>query len=267
MRMIMFFLAIGCGTSKVKSTVPEVVPQTEYKQTEGPTKTQGISKVEVLGTINLQTEFTTLTSPLQMRARRLSISETGVVAAHEHQSRPGIAFMLSGEMTEFRGGESFVRKPGDHSFEQTGVTHWWENRSGKTAQALVVDILLPADSDSKEAHKETFVWPDPPKENSGLSIEKTAEIDLSSENAAFQGKKLRMRVIGVSPSGVVANHLHTSRPGFAYVLSGVLTEYRNDGSEEAKHEPGSLVIESHGVRHHWQNETEEQAKVLVIDIY
>ncbi len=52
-------------------------------------------------------------------------------------------FRIKGELTEHRAGMDgpVVRKAGDVAFEQTGVTHWWKNGSGKPARALVVDIV------------------------------------------------------------------------------------------------------------------------------
>jgi len=51
--------------------------------------------------------------------------------------------MLEGELIEVRSDveDPVVRKKGDASFEKGGVIHWWRNDSGKTAMALVVDIV------------------------------------------------------------------------------------------------------------------------------
>ena len=273
MRFLLVFCAslFGCSiksstSSNTTITQNKVVPQAEYKAGQGPTETKGITKVEVLGIIDLQTEFEGFSMPIHMRARRLSIDETGVVAAHEHQARPGIAVMLSGEMTEFRDTQSFVRKVGDHSFEKTGVTHWWENKSGAPAQALVVDILTPKEEVSLTAFQKNFEWKEAPTENVGLSITKKAMLSLSGEDTVLSNKSLRLRVVDVAPDGVVGNHLHTSRPGFAYIVHGTLVEYRNDQSTSQKHETGTLVVEQNGVQHYWKNESGQTATVMVVDI-
>jgi len=67
----------------------------------------------------------------------------GVIAVHEHQQRPGVAYIIEGEIIEHRNDQNdpLVRRPGDAAFEKTGVVHWWENRSDKPVRALVVDVV------------------------------------------------------------------------------------------------------------------------------
>ena len=124
-----------------------VVPEAEKKaaqemMAEGPDKTSGIAGVNKLGTAALDGEFDS-PAGLVLRAREIIFEPGGVVAAHQHDGRPGVAFIIEGELTEHRAGMDgpVVRKAGDVAFEQTGVTHWWRNDSGKAARALVVDIV------------------------------------------------------------------------------------------------------------------------------
>ena len=109
---------------------------------DGPTKTQGIASVVELASIALGDEFDGM-SGQQFRVRELVIEPGGIVAVHQHQQRPGIAYILEGEMVEHRSDHDapLVRKAGDIAVERTGVSHWWENRSDQPARALVVDIL------------------------------------------------------------------------------------------------------------------------------
>ena len=124
-----------------------VVPEAEKKaaremMAEGPDKTSGIAGVNKLGTAALEGEFDS-PAGLVLRAREIIFEPGGVVAVHQHDGRPGVAFIIEGELTEHRAGVDgpVVRKAGDVAFEQTGVTHWWKNDSGKAARALVVDIV------------------------------------------------------------------------------------------------------------------------------
>lgn len=126
---------------------PAVVPQTERelaakKNLPGPTHNKGIRSVTHIGTVGLDGEFPS-TDGRQLRARELVIEPGGVVAVHQHDARPGMAYILEGEIVEHRNDQPrpLVRKAGDAAFEKTGVSHWWENRSQCIVRALVVDIV------------------------------------------------------------------------------------------------------------------------------
>jgi len=124
-----------------------VVPEAEKARAQelmadGPTKTSGIRGVDLLGSVSLDGEFTT-SDGLMLRARELVIEPGGIVAVHQHDNRPGVAYIIEGEMTEHRSSESgpVVKAAGDTAFERSGVVHWWENTGSVPARALVVDIL------------------------------------------------------------------------------------------------------------------------------
>jgi quercetin dioxygenase-like cupin family protein len=142
-------LLCGCAAAAVPqpSPRPAVVPQAEHQQAQkqgakGPSANQGIESVRLLGSVPLAGEIEGGGGKV-LRARELLIAPGGVVAVHQHDQRPGVAYILEGEMTEFRGesGEPIVHRAGSTALEWSGVTHWWENRSGKPARALVVDIV------------------------------------------------------------------------------------------------------------------------------
>jgi len=124
-----------------------VVPDHEKKiardkALDGPTKTHGIAGVKALVALHLGSEFAAMEGQ-QMRARELVIEPGAVVAVHQHERRPGFAYIVEGEMIEHRNDQEgpIVRRAGDVAVERTGVSHWWENRSGKRARAIVVDIV------------------------------------------------------------------------------------------------------------------------------
>lgn len=134
--------------SHVKITLAQsVVPEAEYDRArellaDGPTKTSGIGGVKLLGTVPLDGEFGS-SDGLVMRVRELLIEPGGIVAVHQHDRRPGTAYIIEGEMTEHRSTEKgpLVKKAGDVAMERSGVIHWWENTGSTEARALVVDIL------------------------------------------------------------------------------------------------------------------------------
>ena len=124
-----------------------VVPEAEKERAaellaSGPSKTSGITSVDVIGEISLDGEFKS-SDGLKMRVRELVIEPGGVVAVHQHDNRPGAAYIIEGEMTEHRSSEPgpVVKKAGDTAMERSGVIHWWENTGDVPARALVVDIV------------------------------------------------------------------------------------------------------------------------------
>ena len=128
-----------------------VVPEAEKKAAleqllaDGPTKTSGIAAVNTLGAIALDGEFEDVAGRI-LRTREIVFEPGGVVAVHRHEGRPGIAYILEGEIVEYRvdvDGQSSVnvKKAGDFALESTGVVHWWRNESGGTVRALVVDLI------------------------------------------------------------------------------------------------------------------------------
>lgn len=112
------------------------------RELQGPTKTAGIESVNALGVVDLGGEFESMKGH-EMRARVFTIKPGGVVARHEHQSRPGFAYIISGQIIEHRNDHkaAIIRKPGDVAIERSGVVHYWENTFKEPVVALVVDIV------------------------------------------------------------------------------------------------------------------------------
>lgn len=144
---ILILLAIVSITLANERKPTQIVPLHEHElasklNLSGPTETKGIESVRVLGAIGLEKDFSSLVDK-QLRARELVIKPGGVVAVHQHDSRPGVAYILEGEIVEHRNDqlEPILRTKGAVAFEQSGVAHWWENKSNKSVRALVVDII------------------------------------------------------------------------------------------------------------------------------
>lgn len=120
-----------------------IVPDQERDITaEGPTENKFIESVQMLGSIPLENEFTSLKGRV-LRTREITILPHGQVAVHQHQSRPGMAYILEGELIEYRNDQSVpvIRGVGSVAFEKTGLIHWWANKSSRKARVLVVDIV------------------------------------------------------------------------------------------------------------------------------
>jgi quercetin dioxygenase-like cupin family protein len=126
---------------------PTVVPERERQvardiAAEGPKANRGVESVTRLGGIAIGGEFPGAEGK-ELRARELLIAPGGVIAVHRHESRPGLAYILEGEIVEHRNDAErpLLRRAGEVSFEKTGVIHWWENVSDAPVRALVVDIV------------------------------------------------------------------------------------------------------------------------------
>ena len=125
------------------NVVPDAERESALKKGfSGPTENRGVTSVTPVGSVVLGGEFEGMQGRM-LRAREIVIAPGGVIAVHEHQQRPGVAYIIEGEIMEHRNDqqEPLVRRPGDAAFEKTGVVHWWENRSNKPVRALVVDVV------------------------------------------------------------------------------------------------------------------------------
>ena len=270
MQLYTIFFMFSCGP-KEGVTEQLIVPKKEEEavvNVTGPTETKGVLSVEQIGQINLQREYRNLEESLVLRARKLVIDSGGVVAEHVHQSRPGYAYILEGEITEYRNdqNEPLIRRTGDISYEATGVTHYWQNESSMPVEALVIDILnseeeLPIPSERTPRLQG-------PTQNIGIeSIQILGQVSLGDEFPAFEGKQLRSRLFSLQPDAVIGQHIHHERSGFVYVLSGEILEYRNDSEEAILHQAGNLIVEENGVEHYWENKSGTDVKLLSFDIF
>jgi len=152
MNPVQYVLGLGLLLASVSAIAHDliaanVVPEAERKSASqkgfsGPTESHGVTAVTPVGSVALSGEFEGMQGRV-LRAREIVIAPGGVVAVHEHNKRPGVAYILEGEIIEHRNdhNEPIQRRPGDAAFEQTGVVHWWENRSDKPVRALVVDVV------------------------------------------------------------------------------------------------------------------------------
>ena len=108
---------------------------------EGPAENKGIKSVEVRGTTSISSLFPGDNQRV-LRFREIIVEADGVIAAHHHATRPGTAYILEGEIVEYRSDADgpITRKKGDVVMENLGLTHWWVNKSGKEVRVLVVDV-------------------------------------------------------------------------------------------------------------------------------
>lgn len=131
------------GTPAPSQPLPAVTPSHEQLAPVpgAPTAQVGVA-VRRLGGQPLDHDFRALQGR-ELRLRELTIAPGGSITLHRHDQRPGVAYILEGQMTEWRGPGFTPRVigPGEAVFEATGVSHWWRNQGTTPARALVVDIV------------------------------------------------------------------------------------------------------------------------------
>ena len=106
-----------------------------------------------------------------------------------------------------------------------------------------------------------------PKEAVGVSVKNLASIPLGAEIEGMDKRLMRARLFTIAPRGSVPPHPHNDRPGQAYIVSGEITEYRNDEAAPGIRRPGDIAVEKKGVDHAWINHTDQPVVVLVVDVF
>lgn len=107
----------------------------------GPTESKGLSEVAVVGLIPLAADFPELAGK-NLRMCTIVLDPGGAIAVHKHVGRPGIAYVLDGEVLDFRSDspEPVVHRKGDVVRETPGLVHWLENRGSVPVRVVAVDI-------------------------------------------------------------------------------------------------------------------------------
>jgi quercetin dioxygenase-like cupin family protein len=104
-----------------------------------PTETKGLT-VMTTGSLDLSHELDKVEGRF-LRLRVLSLEPGGVVSQHTHDGRPGVAYVLSGTLTEHRGAQAIERKAGDVWAEGKDVSHWAENRGSEPVVVVAADVF------------------------------------------------------------------------------------------------------------------------------
>lgn len=98
-------------------------------------------EVTLLATVDLAGEIEGLEGR-QLRMRMVTIAPGGVFGpVHDHADRPGLVYVLSGEITDHRDGVDTVYGPGPGWPEDRHTLHWLENRGDVPAVEISVDIV------------------------------------------------------------------------------------------------------------------------------
>jgi quercetin dioxygenase-like cupin family protein len=107
-----------------------------------PTENKGV-KISPPTTLDLGGEIEGVEGR-QLRLRVVTLEPGGVVGIHSHNGRPAVAYVVQGTLTEHvEGGGMHERSQGESWVEGKGITHWAENKGGKPAVVVAVDVFKP----------------------------------------------------------------------------------------------------------------------------
>ena len=126
-------ISLPVGEAHQQQGSQPVTPPGEQRSApaDAPSSTNGVS-VMPLGTLDLSGEFNGLRERV-LRTRRITVAPRGSVAWHEHEQRPGVAYLLNVALIQSHAWDAV--------FESSGVLHGWRNRSAQSVTAVVIDIV------------------------------------------------------------------------------------------------------------------------------
>ena len=102
-------------------------------------------------------------------------------------------------------------------------------------------------------------------QTSGVTVELLASVDLGPEIEGLQGYQLRMRRVTIEPGGVFGPvHDHRGRPGTVFVLTGTITDHRDQVATE--YGPGVGWPEDHTTVHWLENTGPVAAVEISVDV-
>jgi len=111
-----------------------------YAAEKPPKKTTGLS-VEVPHLNNLGPQIGAM-KDYDFRGRFITFAPGAAIAEHSHAERPGIVYVIQGEIVEFRNGERIEYAAGDSWIEDAKTVHWAKNPSNDT-EAVIFMVDMP----------------------------------------------------------------------------------------------------------------------------
>ena len=103
-----------------------------------PGETQGLTP-EVIFDHQLAAQIP-VAAGYRLRMRKVTFQPGGAIMKHLHDKRPGMVYVLEGEVTEFRGTTQRAVSAGEAILEAVDTDHWVENLSDVPATLLVIDL-------------------------------------------------------------------------------------------------------------------------------
>lgn len=107
------------------------------------TQSQGVT-VQELNRMLLKEEYPHIpeAAKYKLQGRLVTVDPDGRLGLVEHNTRPGVTYVVSGTLLEHRSDREgpLARRPGDISLMSEGLWNWWENKSQDKAVLLVVEF-------------------------------------------------------------------------------------------------------------------------------
>ena len=107
-----------------------------------------------------------------------------------------------------------------------------------------------------------------PKAPVGMSIQELGLIKLGPEFPQIPDAAnyvMRGRYVTVDAGGIVPIHGHKGRPAVTYVIQGEIVQHRSDQKESVIRRAGDCTIDRNGFAHWWENKTDRQVTLFVVD--
>ena len=104
-----------------------------------------------------------------------------------------------------------------------------------------------------------------PTEHQGFSTKAKQEVDLDGQIPGMEGRKLRVRLLTIEPSGHIKVHSHKNRPAAFYVISGATTITYGDGTSK-RFPAGTTGYATVDTVHYHKNNENEPAVFVAADI-
>ena len=123
-------------------TIAGVAAGVALASASGPTEHKGLG-VEALGRIDADMlKRQTGLEGYVMQLRAITIAPGSQIAQHDHENRPGLVKVISGEWVEGRpeGETTFTAGGSDGIIEDAQTDHWFINRGDTPATAIVCDL-------------------------------------------------------------------------------------------------------------------------------
>ena len=77
-----------------------------------------------------------------LRSSFVTVDPGGATPLHTHVDRPEIIFIVTGRLTEHRGGDSKEYGPGETITSGRSTSHWIQNRSSEPVTFIATSIIV-----------------------------------------------------------------------------------------------------------------------------
>lgn len=107
-----------------------------------------------------------------------------------------------------------------------------------------------------------------PKNHHKMNRVNLAEFDLGKELPDLLGRNVRVRFWLMEPGGMIAEHCHSDRPAYVYLLQGQVIETKEVNGKPVRNviNAGDAALEGNGTRHWWINQSEENVLMVAVDL-